>query len=187
MYDQTTLQAKKILLSKKKNGQHYPWTLSHKSSHAGRSIKHPLKHSSLCLTILSALPFSFLGARWVSSGGPLRPAGVFIEVPKAKLRGGHAFAAAAPKHWNNLPIHVWDATSLPVFKSSKTQFFNLACNTQWTGSLSFFYPTTFQSILFYAIFVICLVFNLVEFVKLQVARTPKKCGHPSGRQLVANI
>ena len=36
---------------------------------------------------------------------------------KYKLKGDCAFAAAAPKLWNVLPLHIRQAASLPVFKS----------------------------------------------------------------------
>ena len=56
---------------------------------------------------------------------------VLLEVPrtKRKLRGDRAFAAAAPKLWNNLPQHIRLAPSLSTFKTSlKTHFYSLAFN-----------------------------------------------------------
>ncbi len=43
---------------------------------------------------------------------------LFLNVPKTKrkLRGDHAFAVAAPKLWNDLPLPIRQASSLSLFK-----------------------------------------------------------------------
>ncbi|KAL3059775.1 hypothetical protein OYC64_014385 [Pagothenia borchgrevinki] len=54
---------------------------------------------------------------------------LLLIVPKTRLktRGDRAFAAAGPRLWNTLPLHVRSAQTLGVFKSSlKTPFFSLA-------------------------------------------------------------
>ncbi|XP_042341014.1 uncharacterized protein LOC121942011 [Plectropomus leopardus] len=54
---------------------------------------------------------------------------LLLSVPKTKrkLRGDRAFAVAAPKLWNDLPLHIRQASSLSVFKSHlKTHLFSLA-------------------------------------------------------------
>jgi len=44
-----------------------------------------------------------------------------------KPRDGRAFAVAAPKRWNDLPLHIKLTESLSVFKSHfKTHLFSLA-------------------------------------------------------------
>ena len=49
---------------------------------------------------------------------------------KYKLKGDCAFAVAAPKLWNVLPLHIRQAASLPVFKSLlKTHLYALAFET----------------------------------------------------------
>ena len=57
---------------------------------------------------------------------------LLLRVPKTKrkLRGDRAFAVAAPKLWNDLPLHIRQASTLSVFKSLlKTHLFSLAFNT----------------------------------------------------------
>ena len=57
---------------------------------------------------------------------------LLLTVPKArlKLRGERAFAVAAPKLWNGLPLHIRQASSLSHFKSLlKTHLFSLAFDT----------------------------------------------------------
>lgn len=57
---------------------------------------------------------------------------LLLSVPRTsrKLRGDRAFAVAAPKLWNELPFHIRQASSIPVFKSLlKTYLFTLAFNT----------------------------------------------------------
>lgn len=57
---------------------------------------------------------------------------LLLTVPKTKrkLRGDRAFAASAPKLWNDLPLHVKQASSLFVFKTLlKTYLFSLAFDT----------------------------------------------------------
>ena len=54
-----------------------------------------------------------------------------LVVPKTRLksRGDQAFSVAAPRLWNELPLHVRLAPSLLVFKSRlKTHFYSLAFN-----------------------------------------------------------
>ncbi|KAL3056624.1 hypothetical protein OYC64_019162 [Pagothenia borchgrevinki] len=54
---------------------------------------------------------------------------LLLIVPKTRLktRGHRAFAAAGPRLWNTLPLHVRSAQTLGVFKSTlKTHFFSLA-------------------------------------------------------------
>jgi len=56
---------------------------------------------------------------------------LLLTVPKTrlKLRGDRAFAAAAPKLWNELPLNVRQASSLPVLKSLlKTHFYSITFN-----------------------------------------------------------
>ena len=61
---------------------------------------------------------------------PLRSADqLLLNVPrtKSKLRGGRCFSVAAPTLWNDLPLHIRQASTLPVFKSLlKTHLFSLA-------------------------------------------------------------
>lgn len=44
---------------------------------------------------------------------------LLLAVPKSrlKLRGNRVFSVAAPKLWNELPLHVRHAPTLQVFKS----------------------------------------------------------------------
>ncbi len=51
-----------------------------------------------------------------------------LNVPKTKrkLRGDHAFAVAAPKLWNDLPLSIRQASSLSLFKSTLKHIFSLA-------------------------------------------------------------
>ncbi len=54
---------------------------------------------------------------------------LFLNVPKTKrkLRGDRAFAVAAPKLWNDLPLPIRQVSSLSLFKSTlKTYIFSLA-------------------------------------------------------------
>lgn len=54
---------------------------------------------------------------------------LLLSVPKTKrkLKGDRAFAVAAPKLWNELPLFIRQASSLPVFKSLlKTHLYALA-------------------------------------------------------------
>ena len=49
---------------------------------------------------------------------------------KRKSRGDRAFAVAAPRLWNELPLHIRLTESLAVFKSRlKTHLFSLAFNS----------------------------------------------------------
>lgn len=57
---------------------------------------------------------------------------LIMNVPKTKrkLRGDHAFAMAAPKLWNDLPLPIRQVSSSSLFKSSlKTPLFSLAFDT----------------------------------------------------------
>lgn len=57
---------------------------------------------------------------------------LLLNVPRTgrKLRGDRAFAVAAPKLWNELPLEIRQASSLSVFKSLlKTHLFTLAFDT----------------------------------------------------------
>lgn len=57
---------------------------------------------------------------------------LLLRVPKTrrKLRGDRAFATAAPKLWNELPLHIRQSSSVATFKSLlKTHLFSLAFNT----------------------------------------------------------
>ncbi len=54
---------------------------------------------------------------------------LLLNVPKTKrkLRGDRAFAVAAPKLWNDLPLPIRQVSSLSLFKSTlKTYLFSLA-------------------------------------------------------------
>lgn len=58
---------------------------------------------------------------------------LLLTVPRTrlKLRGERAFAVAAPKLWNALPLHIRQVSSLFHFKSLlKTHLFTLAFNTR---------------------------------------------------------
>ncbi len=50
---------------------------------------------------------------------------LLLAVPRAKLksRGDRAFAVAAPKLWNSLPLYIRQAQTLVVFKSSLKTYF----------------------------------------------------------------
>ena len=53
----------------------------------------------------------------------------FLATPRTRLkhRGERAFAVAAPKLWNTLPLHIRQTTSLCLFKTLvKTHLFYLA-------------------------------------------------------------
>lgn len=55
---------------------------------------------------------------------------LLVSKTKRKLRGDRAFAVAAPRLWNELPLHIRLTESLPVFKSLlKTHLFSLAFNS----------------------------------------------------------
>uniref|UniRef100_A0A3P9D180 Uncharacterized protein n=1 Tax=Maylandia zebra TaxID=106582 RepID=A0A3P9D180_9CICH len=57
---------------------------------------------------------------------------LLLKIPRTgrKLRGDRAFAVAAPKLWNELPLEIRQATSLSVFKSLlKTHLFTLTFDT----------------------------------------------------------
>ncbi len=59
---------------------------------------------------------------------------LLLAVPRAKLksRGDRAFAVAAPKLWNSLPLYIRQAQTLVVFKSSlKMYFYSLEFNAMW--------------------------------------------------------
>lgn len=74
--------------------------------------------------------------------------------PRLKHRGEQAFACVASKLWNELPLHVRLAPTLPVFKSChKTHFYSLVCTSLWE---LYFFVFMFAKlvIVFY-----CLVFN----------------------------
>lgn len=76
---------------------------------------------------LSELLHPYSPARSLRSADQL-----LLSVPKTKrkLRGDRAFAVAAPKLWNALPLHIRQASSLSVFKSLlKTHLFSLAFDT----------------------------------------------------------
>ncbi|KAK5906507.1 hypothetical protein CgunFtcFv8_002367 [Champsocephalus gunnari] len=50
-----------------------------------------------------------------------------VPTTRLKTRGHRAFAAAGPRLWSTLPLHVRSAQTLGVFKSSlKAHFFSLA-------------------------------------------------------------
>ncbi len=54
-----------------------------------------------------------------------------LNVPRAKLksRGDRAFAVAAPKLWNSLPVSIRTASTLNEFTAKlKTHFFSLDFN-----------------------------------------------------------
>ena len=54
---------------------------------------------------------------------------LLLDVPRTRLktRGDRAFAVAAPRLWNSLPLHIRAAQSLNIFKSQlKTHLFSLA-------------------------------------------------------------
>ena len=69
----------------------------------------------------------------------LRSAGqMLLVVPKSNLvnRGDRAFSVAAPKLWNELPLHIKQATSLSIFKTRlKTLFYSQAFNSMWAFNL----------------------------------------------------
>lgn len=53
-----------------------------------------------------------------------------VPCTRLKRRGDRAFSVVGPRLWNNLPIQIRTAHSLPVFKSLlKTHLFSLAFNT----------------------------------------------------------
>ena len=80
--------------------------------------------NGLAPTYLSDLLEPYVPSRTLRSSDQL-----LLAVPKArlKLRGNRAFAVAAPKLWNDLPLHVRQAPTLLAFKSRlKTHFYSLA-------------------------------------------------------------
>ncbi|XP_043942670.1 extracellular calcium-sensing receptor-like [Protopterus annectens] len=61
-----------------------------------------------------------------------------LEVPRSRLktRGDRAFAVAAPKLWNELPLYIRQSSSVAVFKSNlKTYFYDLAFSNISYGSM----------------------------------------------------
>lgn len=57
---------------------------------------------------------------------------LLVSKTNRKLRGDRAFAVAAPRLWNEQPLHIRLTESLPVFKSLlKTHLFSLAFNSVW--------------------------------------------------------
>ena len=70
--------------------------------------------NNLAPTYLSDLLEPYVPSKTLWSSDQL-----LLAVPKTrlKLRGNRAFAVAAPKLWNELPLHVRQAPTLPVFKS----------------------------------------------------------------------
>uniref|UniRef100_A0A8C7YUS4 Reverse transcriptase domain-containing protein n=1 Tax=Oryzias sinensis TaxID=183150 RepID=A0A8C7YUS4_9TELE len=75
---------------------------------------------------LSELLTPYSPARCLRSADQMLP-----EVPRSrrKLRGDRAFAVAAPKLWNTLPLAIREAPSLSIFKTRlKTHFYALAFN-----------------------------------------------------------
>ncbi len=57
---------------------------------------------------------------------------LLLVVPRSRLKSrvDRAFAVAAPKLWNNLPLYVRQAQTLAVFKCSlKTYFYTQAFNS----------------------------------------------------------
>ena len=80
----------------------------------------------LAPSYLSELLHPYTPSRSLRSADQL----LLIE-PRARLksRGERAFAIAAPKLWNDLPLHIRQAPSLSLFKSHlKTHLFFLAFN-----------------------------------------------------------
>ena len=83
--------------------------------------------NGLAPSYLSELLHPYAPARCLRSADLL-----LLEVPrsKRKLRGDRAFSVAAPKLWNELPLHIRQASSLSIFKTSlKTHFYSLAFNS----------------------------------------------------------
>ncbi|KAL3056304.1 hypothetical protein OYC64_018905 [Pagothenia borchgrevinki] len=81
--------------------------------------------NGLAPAYISELLHRYTPARALRSADQL-----LLIVPKTRLktRGHRAFAAAGPRLWNTLPLHVRSAQTLGVFKSTlKTHFFSLAC------------------------------------------------------------
>ena len=99
------------------------------------------------------------------------------EVPrsKRKLRGDRAFSVAAPKLWNDLPLHIRQASSLSIFKTNlKTHFYSLAFDPAWDFApvllfLLFFTVLwsilCFMIIMFYDYLCTALCFQLWLFLK----------------------
>ncbi len=84
----------------------------------------------------------------------------FLNVPKTKrkLRGDRAFAVAAPKLWNDLPLPIRQASSLSLFKSSlKTYLFSLAFDT-WCWYLVNYFIFLWSLNVFYLYFISCMSF-----------------------------
>ncbi|XP_061735347.1 discoidin, CUB and LCCL domain-containing protein 2 isoform X1 [Nerophis ophidion] len=84
--------------------------------------------NNLAPTYLSDLLQPYCPTRSLRSADQL-----LLTVPdtRLKLRGDRTFAAAAPKLWNDRPLSVRQASSLPVFKSLlKIYFYSLAFNTE---------------------------------------------------------
>ena len=80
----------------------------------------------LAPSYLSELLHPYTPSRSLRSADQL----LLIE-PRARLksRGERAFSVAAPKLWNDLPLHIRQASSLSLFKSHlKTHLFSLAFN-----------------------------------------------------------
>ena len=76
---------------------------------------------------LSELLHPYASTRSLRSANQL-----LLEIPrtKRKLRGDRAFSVAAPTLWNELPLHVRQASSLSIFKTRlKTHFYSLAFNS----------------------------------------------------------
>ncbi len=82
-----------------------------------------------------------------------------LNVPKTKrkLRGDHAFAVAAPKLWNDLPLSIRQASSLSLFKSTLKHIFSLAFDI-WCWYLVNYFISLLSLNVFYLYFMSCMSF-----------------------------
>ncbi len=77
-----------------------------------------------------------------STSRSLRSSSQFLlSVPRShfKTKGDRAFAVAAPRLWNSLPLHIRSSPSISLFKSAlKTHFYSVCFNSVWECKILFF-------------------------------------------------
>ena len=84
---------------------------------------------SVCLNGLAPIYLTELLKPYVPTRTLRSSEQLLLAVPKTKLklRGNRAFSVAAPKLWNELPLHIRQAPTILVFKSRlKTYLYSLA-------------------------------------------------------------
>lgn len=88
-----------------------------------------------------------------------------LRVPKTKhkLGGVHAFAVAAPKLWNDLPLHIRQTSSLSEFKALlKTDLFAEAFGTFYGVDFIFSNSLFLTCLIVFSVCAICICTALCE-------------------------